>query len=317
MGLWAQFAGIFPREHLIKYTPEWKGERFADGRPKVPDAILKRLATTTSEEAAWGPLRRAGYNHQWEGGWRILNPDKKLVGRVFTCAYMPGRSEVSSVIEADAAAAGLSQSNVRVMDMLQPGDVVIADHYANITHGVFTGDNLAVAIWTRTKNGFVVNGGLRDMEATEQYPFPVYFRAPFPGTFTGRMLTGVNVPIRVGNVTVMPGDVVIGDKEGLTFVPPHMVEKIAEYTEVTQAVDEWRHKKFIDGKGKFKPSDLYGANSMRDPTLQKECKEFVSQKLSALGRSGAAVDPLNPSAYFVSSCGPPQQAQQQSADRTR
>jgi regulator of RNase E activity RraA len=282
----AQLTG-WGRDHIIKYTPQWKGERFQDGRPKVPDALVERLrkAQITSEEAAWGPLRRAGYLHQWDGNWKILNRHKRLIGRVFTCRYMPGRQEMNDLIEREAEEKGLSQSNVRVMDMLQPGDVVVADHYGNIVNGVFTGDNLAVAIYSRTGNGYVVNGGIRDQEGTEPHGFPVYMRDVWPGTFPGRMLVGINVPIQVGDVTVMPGDIVVGDGEGLTFIPPHLVEEIAQHSEITTLYDDWRKQKFIDSKGSIKPSDLYGAIGMRDPAYQKECKQYVERQMKEKGIS--------------------------------
>lgn len=271
------------KAQIIKYTPLWTDERLPDGRPKVADDLIQRLKGATSEEAAWGPLRREGYTHQWEGGWTILNATQRLVGRVFTVRYMPGRPEMNQIIERDATARGESQSNVRTMDMLQPGDVVIADHYANHIDGVYTGDNLAAAIYTRTGNGYVVNGGIRDWEGTEPLGFPLYFRKPWPGTFPGRMLVGINVPIQIGDVTVMPGDVVLGDKEGLTFIPPHLVEKVVHHHEVTTLVDEWRIKKFLDAKGTIKPSELYGRIALQNPAYVAECKSYVEKKFAEKG----------------------------------
>lgn len=280
----AQMSG-WGKDEVVKYTPKWQGERFEDGRPRVPDSVIDRLENATSEEAAWGPLRREGYLHQWEGGWQILNSHKRLVGRVFTAKYMPGREEISTIIEAEAQARGDSQSNVRVMDLLQPGDVVIVDHYANIVHGVFTGDNLAAAIYARTGKGYVNNGGIRDVEGTEPLGFPIYFRAPFPGTFPGRMLVGINVPIQIGEVTVMPGDVVVGDKEGLTFIPAHLAEKVAEHHEATSLVDEWRKEKYLSSGGSIKPSELYGRIAFQNPAYSRECYEYVSRKFREEGKT--------------------------------
>jgi regulator of RNase E activity RraA len=259
-----------------------------DGRPKVPDAIIERYKKThvTSEEAAWGPLRLVyNYLHQWEGGWKILNPEKGLVGRVFTAQFMPGRPEVSKVIESEAQAKGLSQHNVRMMDMLQPGDVLVVDMAGGrIVDGVVAGDNLAVAVWARTGNGFVVNGAIRDQEGIEPHGFPVYVKGVWPGVFGDLMMTGINVPIRIGDVTVMPGDLVVGDREGVTFVPPHLAEEIVANAEIYDMADEWRIQKFKDNPGlKLKISDLYGRNSMRDEALQKECSEYVARKRQELG----------------------------------
>lgn len=303
----AQLDG-FGRAQLIKYTPEWRGERLEDGRPKVPDSIIDRIkkAHMTSEEAAWGPLRLVhNYLHQWEGNWKILNPEKGLVGRAFTAQYLPGRPEVSKIIEAEASAKGLSQHNVRMMDMLQSGDVMVVDMAGGrIVDGVIAGDNLAVAVWARTGNGFVVNGAIRDQEGIEPHGFPVYTKGAWPGVFGDLMLTGINVPIRIGEVTVMPGDVVVGDREGVTFIPPHVAEEIVLNAEMYGLADEWRMKKFIDNPGTIKPSDLYGRISMRDPAMQKECAEFVNRRMKEKGLSSVQRAQWESRSYSGSGCYP-------------
>jgi regulator of RNase E activity RraA len=281
----------FPAELLIKYTPLWKGERFPDGRPKVPDELIQRLKTVgvTSEEAAWGPLRiKHGYNHQWAGksegvDWEILNPTKGLIGRAFTCEYMPGRKDAADVIEGEARAKGQSGHNKRMMDMLRPGDVLVCD-MAGGEGGekVIAGDQLAAGVFARTGNGFVVNGGIRDQEGIEPMGYPVYMRAAHPGTFKDLMLTGINKPIRIGETTVMPGDLVIGDREGVTFVPPHVAPDIAENAVIYSLADEWRVSKYFEGRGKFAPSALYGGTAMQG-ALAKECAEYVNAGLKKQG----------------------------------
>src|SRR5437764_7305937 len=92
-------AGFPTREMVIEYTPDWKGERFADGRPKVPDNILKRMRTVTLEEA-WAILREAGFNHEYEDGWFEIHPEQVMVGRALTAQWLPGRPDIHAVIEA-------------------------------------------------------------------------------------------------------------------------------------------------------------------------------------------------------------------------
>ena len=82
--------GFFTREDVIKYTPDWTGERFPDGRPKVPDSILDRMKNVTLEEA-WATLRAHNFNHEYEDGWLSIHPDKVLVGRALTATWVPGR----------------------------------------------------------------------------------------------------------------------------------------------------------------------------------------------------------------------------------
>jgi len=311
---WGFFTDGFSRDQLIKYTPNWTGERFPDGRPKVPQEWIDRLKKdneVTSEEAAWGPIRVTSlgndYQHQWVGGWLPINTGFKnrLIGRVFTVQFMPGRPEMATVTEAEAKAKGLSQHNVRTMDLLQPGDVVVVDMAGGrVKDGVYVGDNLAVGIWAKTGNGFVVNGGIRDREGIEPYGFPLYCKGVWPGVFGDLMLVGVNIPIRIDDVTVMPGDVVIGDSEGVSFVPPHLVQDVIEVAEVYHEADRWRHMKYIQNKGTIKPSDLYGAIGMRNPEWQKECEAYVEQQMAKKGLPPANTRRLwKTRAYSGTGCG--------------
>ena len=91
--------GTFSKEDRIKYTPQWKGERFPDGRPKVPDELLTRMKTVSIEEA-WAVLRRHGFNNQFEGGWTLTHQDPVVVGRAVTAAFQPARPDVNEVIQA-------------------------------------------------------------------------------------------------------------------------------------------------------------------------------------------------------------------------
>ncbi|RYZ61399.1 MAG: RraA family protein, partial [Chitinophagaceae bacterium] len=91
-GLHAQTVQI-SKADLLALTAEWKGERFADGRPKVPDEILKRMKAVSVEEA-WSTMSNAGYRYQIAEGWEVINPDSVLVGRAVTATFMPGRPDV-------------------------------------------------------------------------------------------------------------------------------------------------------------------------------------------------------------------------------
>ncbi len=277
-GLPAQMT-VFNRDLLIKYTRLNPFDRFEDGRPKVPDEWLKRLQNCSSEET-WGELRNAGYPNQWEGGWRILHPEKKLIGRAVTAQFMPVRADVNDVINADAKAAGMGPAqNQRVIDMLRPGDVIVVDLFGKIENGTFVGDNLATAVYAATGTGMVIDGAVRDLEGIEPIGMPAYIRGVHPTAIGNVMLTGINVPIRIGGVTVMPGDVVFGDNEGVTFIPPHLVQRVVERAEVTQLHDEWTKEKLRTGK--YKSSEIY--STPRDPALRKEYEEWLAREKAKRG----------------------------------
>lgn len=274
----AQIGG-FDNAQLTKYTRLNPFERFADGRPKIPQGLIDSLANASSE-MLWGPLRRAGYHHQWSGGWQIVHPEKKLLGRAVTAVFMPVRPDIDDIIKEDAAVRNqTSNDNQRVIDALRPGDVLVVDLFGKIEGGTFAGDNLATAIHAATGQGFVIDGAIRDLDGIHPLDIPVYVRGFHVSPTQDVMLTGVNVPIRIGTTTVMPGDLVVGDREGLTFVPPHLVESAVKQAKLTELHDIWTKGKLATGR--YKASELYP--SPQDEALKKEYEEWLEDRKRSLG----------------------------------
>src|SRR4029077_4561579 len=196
---------------MVEFTAPNPFGRFEDGRPKVPDELLEKCKGLSAEEV-WAVLPGEKFRNQYEGNWQILHPEKKLVGRAVTAQFMPYRPDVADVPEAEARAKGLGHnSHQRVIDTLKPGDVMVVDLFGKLEGGTIVGDNLATAIYVATKTGLVVDGAVRDLEGIYPIDMAVSFRGAHPTPIGNVMLTGVNVPIRIGNATVMPGDVVFGD----------------------------------------------------------------------------------------------------------
>jgi 4-hydroxy-4-methyl-2-oxoglutarate aldolase len=248
---------LFSNEQRVEFTPEWHGDRFPDGRPNVPDSVLTRLEDVTADEA-WDVLQDAGYRNQFEGGWKVINPAPRLVGRVVTAVFMPQRPDVDSVIRANGKKENrIGDENSWIIDILKPGDVLVVDLFGKIRYGTIVGDNLATAIYAKSHNGLIVNGAIRDVTGIQEIPgFQCYVRGVDPSALENVMLTGINVPIRIGEVTVMPGDIAIGDPEGITFVPPQLAEKVADDTEMDHLVDEWGHAMLREGK--YTPGQIDG-----------------------------------------------------------
>jgi 4-hydroxy-4-methyl-2-oxoglutarate aldolase len=240
---------LFSREQRIAFTADWHGDRFPDGRPNAPDSVLERLKDVTADEA-WDVLQGAGFHNQFEGGWRVINPGQRLVGRVVTAVFMPHRPDVDSVIRANGKKENrIGDENSWIIDILKPGDVLVVDLFGKIRYGTIIGDNLATAIYSKSHNGLIVNGAVRDVTGLQQIAgFQIYTRGVDPSALENVMLTGINVPIRIGDTTVMPGDIAIGDPEGVTFVPPQLAEKLADETEMDHLVDEWGHMMLREGK---------------------------------------------------------------------
>ena len=261
----------FTKEQMIEYTAKNPYGRFEDGRPMIPDDVIEK-AKGLSVEEIWSILPGEKFGYQYEGGFQILHPGTKLLGRAVTAQFMPIRPDVTAVSEKGKPDVPAHQ---RVIDTLREGDVLVADLFGKIDGGTITGDNLAAAVWSATKRGMVVDGGIRDLEGIYPMPIQVYFRGAHPSAIRDVMLTGYNIPVRIGQATVVPGDLVFGDRTGVYFVPPHLLQKILDRAEVTHIHDEWTKDKFMTGK--YKSSDLYG--SPRIPALKKEYEEYLEKKL--------------------------------------
>ena len=187
---------------------------------------------------------------QFADGFEILHPGKKMVGRAFTVQFMPVRAELDAFGLARAKQRGITRLyNQTVLDMLQPGDVLVVDLFGKIDKGTFIGDNLGTSIYAKTKKGVVVHGSVRDVSGIlEIEGFHGFVRDFHPTALADATLVGINVPIRIGGVTVLPGDVVLSDPEGLTFIPPHLAEKIVTSSEDVRFRDDWGHEMLRQGK---------------------------------------------------------------------
>jgi 4-hydroxy-4-methyl-2-oxoglutarate aldolase len=262
---------ILTKEQMIAYTAQNPYERFADGRPKVPDELLEKVKGLVIEEA-YGAVRTGKFLNQFAGDWKILNPGKKLVGRAFTVQFMPARPDVAAAMQEESVKRGIGPlRNQTVIDMLGPNDVIVVDLFGKTDAGTFVGDKLAYYIWKTTGTGMVVDGGMFWLGKITPTGMPAYYRGAGPNALGNVMITGINIPIRVGNATVMPGDVVLGDEEGLLFIPPHLVKDAIREGESTKARDEWIKKK-MDLR-QYKSGELYG--SPKDPALRKEMEDYI------------------------------------------
>lgn len=269
------------KEQLIEYTAQNPFERFPDGRPKVPDALIERARGLSAEEV-FAILPSKGFRNQYEDGFQVLHPGKRLVGRAFTLQFMPLRPDLEGVINARAKAAGIDRmNNQTAIDMLQPGDVLVVDLFGRADGGTIVGDNLFYYIMKTTKGaGLVVDGAIRDLAGIAGMDMPAYFRRAHPSFLTNVIISGINIPVRIGNATVMPGDLVFGDSEGVYFIPPALVQQVVDNADTVHIHDEWTRKKFDEGK--YKSSEIYG--TPRDPALKKEYDEYLKKRLEELRR---------------------------------
>lgn len=235
-------AQTISRDELIFLTGDWTGERFADGRPKIPDALIARARNIGIEEA-WQVLRNEGYNNQFESNWKMVHDDVAVVGRAFTASYMPSRPDVEKNIKERGAKQGrVGNTNSWPIDQLSPGDVYVADCFGKIAQGTLIGDNLGNAIFNKSGNGVIFDGSARDLSGLAEIKgFNAFVRDFDPSFLEGVVLMGMNTPIRIGHAIVLPGDLVISEKEGVLFIPAQLAELVVATAEFIAVKDKFGH----------------------------------------------------------------------------
>jgi regulator of RNase E activity RraA len=228
------------RDDIIQLTPLWQGERFENGRPKVPDATLERMRKITLEEA-WGPLWQNGYKFQFEGDFKMIHPQKTVVGRAVTAVMVPYRPDLHDTLlnygHQEEGRRGFF--NQWVIDSLVEDDVVVVDMFDKIHMGTYIGGNLGTAISTRTKRGgAVIWGGIRDNQQVQEIDnINVWFRGSDPTAIADCTMIGMNTPTRIGKAVCLPGDVVVATPAGVIFVPPHLADQTTIKAEKSQVRD--------------------------------------------------------------------------------
>jgi 4-hydroxy-4-methyl-2-oxoglutarate aldolase len=283
----AKFAPLnLTPEEVVLFTPEWQGERTPDGRPRVPDGILQRMRQVTITQA-WSVLRGEGYHWQYEGGWVSTQPGKTLVGRAVTASYMPRREDLRKQVFARALAQGCVGDQVSwAIDTLLPGDVYVADVFGKLADGPVIGDNLSTSILAKSGNGVVHDAAIRDMDGVlELTDFVAFCRGYHPSYATPTIiLMGINCPVRLGGVTVMPGDIVLGRDDGVVFIPPQLAELVVTTSEITQVRDIFGKQCLQEGR--YTPGEI---DRRWEARIEAAFVEWLGEHLHALPVPAATV----------------------------
>lgn len=238
---------VAPESEVLFYTAEWEGDRMTDGRPRVSDDLLERLKEVKVEDA-WQFLNEMGYRKQYEGDWEMIHEDRTIVGRALTTQYMPKRPDIEEkLINIGEADGHIGAMNSWPIDMLENGDVYVADSFGKIAQGTLIGDKLGNSIFANSGTGVVFHGSLRDIDNLAEIDgFNAFIRDSHPSFLEEVMLMGINVPIRIGSVSVMPGDVILAKRAGVIFIPPHLLEQVVVTSEIVQLRDEFVHERVRD-----------------------------------------------------------------------
>lgn len=275
-------------EMVKNWTSQWKGDRFEDGRPKVPDLVLERLQHCTLEQI-WGYLGRKGYHSQVEKDWIILKPGETMVGRVVTAQFMPARPDLDSLVKAQGKIEGRSQKggiNIWPIDILTKGDIYVADGYGKIKDGTLIGSSLGNAIYGKTGKGVIFYGSVRDMqELKDTEGFNAWVKGHDPSYIRNMTPTSINAPIRIGDATVLPGDVVFANEYGVVFIPAHIVEGLVSASEMTALRDEF--ERVLLQQAKYPSGQIHGT---WDDNIKKEFRAWVAKYPKKLAITAKDID---------------------------
>jgi len=224
------------REDIIQLTPQWQGERFDDGRPRVGDDLIERMEGVATEEA-WAVLWGKGYKYQFVGDWKVMHPDKILVGRAVTAVFVPRRPDLHTCLMdyGHTNEHRIGEMNSWVIETLVEDDVLVVDMFGKVYEGTFSGGNLGTAVARRTRRGQVIHGGIRDVQQVMGIEnLQTFYRGNDPTPVRDVTMVGMNVPCRIGGAICMPGDVVLGTPAGILFIPPQLAEPCAVHSERTR-----------------------------------------------------------------------------------
>lgn len=256
--VFSQRLGSSP-EYVKELTSRWKGERFADGRPKVSDKALESLQECTLEQV-WGFLNNKGYHNQVEGDWIILKPGEVMTGRVVTAQFMPSRPDLDSIVKEHGKAEGRSQKggiNIWPIDVLTKGDIYVADGYGKVRDGTLIGSSLGNSIYAKTGKGVIFYGSIRDMEELKDTKgFNAWIKGNHPSYIKDMTPTSINAPIRIGQVTVLPGDVVFANDYGVIFIPAYLVGELVSDAEYVRLRDEF--ERLLLQQNKYPSGEIHG-----------------------------------------------------------
>jgi regulator of RNase E activity RraA len=238
-------------EDIIQLTPQWKGERFADGRPRVSDITLAKMRKLNIVlEEAWSVCWSNGFQRQFEGNWINLHPEKILVGRAVTGVFVPHRPDLHDYLQdyGNNEEKRIGAMNSWVIETLVKDDVPVIDLFGKVYEGTYSGANLSTAIATRTGTGQVIYGGIRDPQQILEIPnFCTFVKGMDPTPIRNVTLVGINVPCRIGAAICMPGDIVLGTYEGILFIPPQLADEVVEHSIRTHLREEFSHSRLREG----------------------------------------------------------------------
>ncbi|MDP6535507.1 MAG: hypothetical protein QGG02_04080 [Gammaproteobacteria bacterium] len=232
-------------------------------RPEVTEAQLQELRRVPLEVifSAIGE-----YRLNYATGFSNTRPGERLVGRALTMRFLPPRPDLTRAANVLAEEGNWDRRYyARAAEEARPGDIVVAELGGSEGHNLF-GDMGATGIQMRGAAGVVIDGGMRDLTGLQDdrfEGFPVLHKFSDPHT-TSWLGVEYNAPVRIGGVTVLPGDIVVGDDGGVFFFPPELLGRVLEYAATVETREAFQLELLQNRQFRFR--DIYPLA----PALQQE-----------------------------------------------
>jgi regulator of RNase E activity RraA len=200
-------------------------------------------------------LFKRGLHHQFIQGVLPLNPGlPNMVGEAYTLRYMPAREDLNTI----EVFKNREHPQRKAIEECPPGAVLVVDSRKD-ARAASAGGILVTRLMKRGVAGIVTDGGFRDSPDIARLPFPVYHQRPAaPTNLTVHQAIDINVPIGCGDAPVFPGDVVVGDGEGVVVIPAHLADEVAAEAVEMTAFEDFVQEKVMEGRsilGLYPPTD--------------------------------------------------------------
>ena len=265
--LLAVSAGLAAQKATLKLEPV---ER------KMPDYIQERLTPTdrvlfdklmrVGLESAWSLVTAEGYPQNFINELSPLKANTRMVGRARTMRYLPNRKDVR-----DKLYKAGPQLNYKSAEEAQPGDVLVFDAGGETRAGV-SGGVTTIRFLVRGGAGLVIDGAMRDVPELEAMPIQTYMRRGHASSVAPLMMSvDYQVPVRIGSVTVIPGDILVGESTGILVIPAAIAEKVANTALEHDEQEEFQRELLLKGES------IVGVYPMNDAT-RKRFEEWKAKR---------------------------------------
>jgi 4-hydroxy-4-methyl-2-oxoglutarate aldolase len=239
-------------------------------RTAVTDEQVARLKDLPIE-AVWAALQSRQYQLCFVNGFEQTQQGSKVVGRALTMRYMPVRPDLMDGVKQLAKEGDWDfQYNVRAGEDAKPGDIILVELGGMVDKATFMGDVTGLGIKVAGVKGVVIDGGLRDLnEFLPMKDLPVFYKGAHASAMADQVGVEWNGPIRIGTITVLPGDVVIADASGVLTFPPQLAAEVIKDAEGVVHVENFKREMMRSRK--YRTRDIYPKLS---PELEKLYEEW-------------------------------------------